>query len=237
MNSVAINRKCELSESKNLQDTFNAFIYRRALWEEISKIDDEIKLADVTEESFKESFFTDNFPWDQFFTGAIIIGGVTGIGCWIIFSFFAGLCLFVTSITIYYFICKNRFWNKNEGAIEIFRCDKQKLQARLGELNDKKTSLKANISMLNEYIQQANIIPEKYHDYWAALLGYFHDCRADTLKEAINLLESELHMQHQTRLIEQQNRELERMRCETAEAIRQVESSVDFNTLITSMKR
>lgn len=242
MNPLNINRPCEVTENEDLKMTFTAFLYREYLINDINKLNKEINSIDIDEEHFKNKYFDNNFAWNQFISSAIIIGGTILIGGYFIFSIFIACTLSIASIICFYYYGKNNFWKKNKNILVDFENKKIDLKAKMDELNKNKNEIKNEVNKVNDYIKKLNLIPSKYHDYWTTLLGYFNDCRADTLKEAINLLEHELYMQRQTQLLEQHNYELQRMRVELGEAIQNVEasvndvnSSVNFNTLVNAI--
>lgn len=236
MDAKSLNRKCELTENKALKDTFDLLQYRYKLVDEKERLKDEISKgnieANMDEQSFKNNYFSNHFNWNLYFIISIIISVLIGIGTWIIYSVYLGLILFIATYIVIYYTSKYMFWKRNGQSFIEYKNNLKKFKEKEPNLLHQLTNMETEISAINDSLNNSSVIPPKYQNYWPILLNYFYDCRADTLKEAINLLEQELHMMNQTKLIESLNYELQRMRMETSQASRDIKNSVDFNTFM-----
>lgn len=237
MDAIKVNRPCELSQNEELKHVFEVLQYRSDLWNEQTQINNMIRENNIDEETFRSRYFEQHFDWVQYFLCSVIIGACVGVGAWIIYSFFLGILLFVATFFVLFYIGKALFWKKNQGAIQQYREDFKQFKVKEPLLTKKLDKMNEVIASINDYLNSTTVLPPKYQDYWGVLLDYFQNSRADTLKEAINLLEHELAMQRQAKLIERQNYEIQRLREQTAQGLRDVENSVDINSIITSMKR
>lgn len=237
MDAIKVNRPCELSQNEELKQVFEVLQYRLDLWNEQTQINNMIRENNIDEETFKSNYFTQHFDWVVYFFCSLIIGSCVGVGTWIVNSFFLGLLLFVATFFVLFGIGKALFWKKNQAAIQQYREDFKQFKVKEPLLMKKLEKMKEVLASINDYLNSTTVLPPKYQDYWGVLLEYFQNSRADTLKEAINLLEHELAMQRQAKLIERQNYEIQRLREQTAQGLRDVENSVDINSIITSMKR
>lgn len=122
-----------------------------------------------------ENMYKDNGKWENFNTDI----GVIIVVLLILGIFFPILINFIVS-----------FKYKSE-AHKIIKQNLEVIPSLLQRSEQYKTSLSNCVSELNSY----SIIPERYWYYGDILGSYITNCRANTLSETINLLETELHNQ------------------------------------------
>lgn len=237
MEDLRINRKCELMDNDLLFNSFMALNWDRDLSNEYFAISQEIEHGSCSESWFKEHFFTQNFDWIKFTIISFIVSIVICAICWNFNSLLTIFIIFLLSIFIQFKIAKYIFWHNNKNAMDNFYSEKEIYNNKKAELLHRQEEIKNDIKLIQKFLDKNGLIPFKYRDYWYQLFLYFKEGRADTMKEALNLLDMQLMMQKFEKTVERQQKEIKHMREEHTEALQNLEKAVDLNTLITILNK
>lgn len=96
--------------------------------------------------------------------------------------------------------------NKLELAAHAERLKKiPRLEERVREAEKKQNIAQQEL----ENLEKQNVVPKKYLTWAQELLGYLEDCRADSLKEAINLMEFEWNQEERLHELKRHNKRME----------------------------
>lgn len=88
----------------------------------------------------------------------------------------------------------------------------------------KEQNLSEQLTAMDEYLSQNSVIPQKYWDYALNIVNYIYmDLRATNLREAINILEEDLHRSR----LENKMLEIERLAKDNANAINDMMRRID----------
>lgn len=80
-----------------------------------------------------------------------------------------------------------------------------RLEERIREAEKKQNIARQEL----ESLEKQNVVPKKYLTWAEDLLGYLEDCRADSLKEAINLMEFEWNQEEHLHELKRHNKRME----------------------------
>lgn len=80
-----------------------------------------------------------------------------------------------------------------------------RLEEKIREAEQKQNSALQEL----ESLEKQNVVPKKYLTWAQELLGYLEDCRADSLKEAINLMEFEWNQEERLHELKRHNKRME----------------------------
>lgn len=209
MEDLRINRNCELMDNALLFNSFMALNWDRDLSNEYFAISKEIENGNCSESWFKEHFFTQNFDWLKFVLILFVLSIIICAICWRLCSLISIIIIFMFSIFIQFQIAKFIFWSNNKNVIVNFYKEKEVFNNKKNDLLNRQEEIKKDIQLIHKFLDKNGLIPFKYRDYWYQLFLYFKEGRADTIKEALNLLEMELMRQKFEKTMEDKKLRLE----------------------------